>query len=66
MGDKIESKRIATKAKVNMIPGYDGEVDTVEEAVKVANDIGRSGSIQETYVLFCLLKIILAHPKTGR
>ncbi len=40
MGDKIESKRIATKAKVNMIPGYDGEVDNVEEAVKVANDIG--------------------------
>jgi hypothetical protein len=26
MGDKIHSKRIATKAKVNMIPGFDGEV----------------------------------------
>uniref|UniRef100_A0AC34GDX3 Biotin carboxylation domain-containing protein n=1 Tax=Panagrolaimus sp. ES5 TaxID=591445 RepID=A0AC34GDX3_9BILA len=26
MGDKIHSKKIATKAKVNMIPGYDGEI----------------------------------------
>ena len=41
MGDKIESKRIATAAKVNMIPGYDGEVETVEDAVKIANDIGK-------------------------
>ena len=41
MGDKIESKRIATVAKVNMIPGYDGEVETVEDAVKIANDIGK-------------------------
>ena len=40
MGDKIESKRIATAAKVNMIPGYDGEVDDVDQAVKIANDIG--------------------------
>lgn len=40
MGDKIESKRYAMKAKVNMIPGYDGEVKDEDEAVKVANDIG--------------------------
>uniref|UniRef100_A0A5S6QWR6 Uncharacterized protein n=1 Tax=Trichuris muris TaxID=70415 RepID=A0A5S6QWR6_TRIMR len=40
MGDKIQSKRIATEAKVNMIPGYDGEVKDAEECVKVANDIG--------------------------
>lgn len=40
MGDKIESKRVAQKAKVNMIPGYDGEVKDENEAVKVANDIG--------------------------
>ncbi len=40
MGDKIESKKIAQAAKVNMIPGYDGEVDTVEDAVKIANEIG--------------------------
>lgn len=40
MGDKIESKRVAAAAKVNLIPGYDGEVDNEVEAVKVANDIG--------------------------
>jgi propionyl-CoA carboxylase alpha chain len=40
MGDKIESKRVANAAKVNMIPGYDGEVKDDNEAVKVANDIG--------------------------
>jgi len=40
MGDKIESKRVASHAKVNMIPGYDGEVHNEDEAVKVANDIG--------------------------
>ncbi|VDO93815.1 unnamed protein product [Soboliphyme baturini] len=40
MGDKIQSKRIATAAKVSMIPGHDGEVQDVEECVKVANEIG--------------------------
>ena len=40
MGDKIESKRIAAKAGVNMIPGYDGEVKDVDHAVEIANDIG--------------------------
>jgi len=40
MGDKIESKRVAMRAKVNMIPGYDGEIQDDNEAVRVANDIG--------------------------
>lgn len=40
MGDKIESKRIAVKAKVNGIPGYDGEVDTPDDAARIANEIG--------------------------
>ncbi|KNC80844.1 hypothetical protein SARC_06805 [Sphaeroforma arctica JP610] len=40
MGDKIESKVIAKNAGVNTIPGYDGEIEDVETAVKVANDIG--------------------------
>jgi propionyl-CoA carboxylase alpha chain len=40
MGDKIESKRIATAAKVNMIPGFDGEVDTEDDAVRISNEIG--------------------------
>ena len=42
MGDKIESKRIAAAAKVNLIPGYDGEVGDEDEAVKIAADIGTS------------------------
>ena len=40
MGDKIESKRVAMKAKVNMIPGYDGEVNSDDDAVRIANEIG--------------------------
>uniref|UniRef100_A0A7I5E751 Propionyl-CoA carboxylase alpha chain, mitochondrial n=1 Tax=Haemonchus contortus TaxID=6289 RepID=A0A7I5E751_HAECO len=40
MGDKIHSKKIATAAKVNMIPGFDGEIDDEDMCVKVANDIG--------------------------
>ncbi|KAL8582914.1 hypothetical protein ACOMHN_057067 [Nucella lapillus] len=39
MGDKIESKRIATKAQVNMIPGHDGVVEDVEHCVKLAKEI---------------------------
>jgi propionyl-CoA carboxylase alpha chain len=40
MGDKIESKRIAGEAGVNIIPGFEGEVETVEEAVKIAKEVG--------------------------
>ena len=40
MGDKIESKRIAGEAGVNIIPGFEGEVDTAEEAVKIAAEVG--------------------------
>lgn len=40
MGDKIESKRLANQSKVHTIPGYDGEVETVEKALDVAREIG--------------------------
>ncbi|XP_048746119.1 propionyl-CoA carboxylase alpha chain, mitochondrial-like [Ostrea edulis] len=40
MGDKIQSKRIASKAKVNMIPGHDGVVEDADHCVKLANEIG--------------------------
>ncbi|CAI9727821.1 propionyl-CoA carboxylase alpha chain, mitochondrial-like [Octopus vulgaris] len=40
MGDKIESKRIAGDAQVNLIPGFDGEVQDVEHCVQLANEIG--------------------------
>ncbi|XP_068183307.1 propionyl-CoA carboxylase alpha chain, mitochondrial [Antennarius striatus] len=40
MGDKIESKLIAKAAKVNTIPGFDGVVETADDAVKIAQEIG--------------------------
>jgi propionyl-CoA carboxylase alpha chain len=36
MGDKIESKKIAKQANVNVIPGFLGEVDTIEHVISVA------------------------------
>ena len=41
MGDKIKSKLIAIEAGVNTIPGFDGVVETVEDAVKIAEEIGK-------------------------
>eukprot|EP01121_Diplochlamys_sp_Union-15-3_P007009 TRINITY_DN175_c0_g2_i1.p1 TRINITY_DN175_c0_g2~~TRINITY_DN175_c0_g2_i1.p1 ORF type:complete len:713 (-),score=144.21 TRINITY_DN175_c0_g2_i1:56-2194(-) len=40
MGEKIESKRIAKKAGVSIVPGYVGPVDDVNHAIKIAKDIG--------------------------
>ncbi|XP_019856559.1 PREDICTED: propionyl-CoA carboxylase alpha chain, mitochondrial-like [Amphimedon queenslandica] len=40
MGDKLESKRTATEAGVNIVPGYDGIVQDSTEAVKLAKEIG--------------------------
>jgi propionyl-CoA carboxylase alpha chain len=40
MGDKIQSKVIAEEAGVSIIPGYDGEIESLEHAIKVSNDIG--------------------------
>jgi propionyl-CoA carboxylase alpha chain len=40
MGDKIESKKLAKKAGVNVVPGYLGEIADTEEAVKIAKDVG--------------------------
>ena len=40
MGDKIESKKLAAKAGVNVVPGYLGDIATTNEAVKIAKDIG--------------------------
>lgn len=40
MGDKIESKKLAQKAGVNVVPGYLGDIATTEDAVKIASDIG--------------------------
>jgi propionyl-CoA carboxylase alpha chain len=40
MGDKIASKKLATEAKVNTIPGYNDAIDTPEQAVEIARGIG--------------------------
>jgi propionyl-CoA carboxylase alpha chain len=40
MGDKIESKKLAKTAGVNVVPGYVGEIDDTDHAVRIANDIG--------------------------
>ncbi len=40
MGDKIQSKKIAEQAGVNVIPGYTEVLADSKQAVKVANEIG--------------------------
>ena len=40
MGDKIESKKIAREAGVNVVPGFVGEIRDTDHAVEIANDIG--------------------------
>ena len=40
MGDKIESKKLAMEAGVNVVPGFVGEIDDTEHAVRIANEIG--------------------------
>ena len=40
MGDKIKSKEIAREAKVNIVPGFIGEINNLSQAIKISNDIG--------------------------
>ena len=40
MGDKIASKKLAAAAKVNTIPGWNDAIETPEQAVRIARDIG--------------------------
>ena len=40
MGDKIASKKLANDAKVNTIPGWNEAIETPDQAVKIARDIG--------------------------
>ena len=40
MGDKIESKKLAKAAGVNVVPGYLGEIADTDEACRIAADIG--------------------------
>jgi propionyl-CoA carboxylase alpha chain len=40
MGDKIESKKLAKEAGVNVVPGYVGVIEDTEHAVRISNEIG--------------------------
>jgi propionyl-CoA carboxylase alpha chain len=40
MGDKITSKKFAAEAGVSTVPGHMGLIETPEEAVKIAREIG--------------------------
>lgn len=40
MGDKIESKKLAKEAGVNVVPGFVGEIRDTDHAVEISDDIG--------------------------
>jgi propionyl-CoA carboxylase alpha chain len=40
MGDKIEAKKAAQKAGVNIVPGYMGVIKSAKDAAKIASKIG--------------------------
>jgi propionyl-CoA carboxylase alpha chain len=40
MGDKIDSKKLAMEAGVNVVPGFVGEIADTGHAVKIASEIG--------------------------
>jgi len=40
MGDKIASKKLAMKAKVSTIPGYNDVISDADQAVKIAREVG--------------------------
>ena len=40
MGDKITSKKLAAEAGVSTVPGFMGLIDSAEEAVRIAREIG--------------------------
>jgi len=40
MGDKVEAKRTAAALGLPLVPGSDGPVNSSEDAIKVANEIG--------------------------
>jgi len=40
LGDKVEARKLARKAKVRIVPGSDGAIEDEKEALKLANKIG--------------------------
>src|SRR3546814_10268921 len=67
MGDKIESKKLAKKAGVSVVPGFVGEIEDTDHAAEIANGIGYPVRSEEhtselqslmriSYAVFCLKK----------
>lgn len=48
MGDRITSKKIASSAGVNVIPGFEGIIDSANGAVRAASEIGFPVMIKAT------------------
>ncbi|PSJ42848.1 acetyl-CoA carboxylase biotin carboxylase subunit [Allosphingosinicella deserti] len=40
MGDKIESKKLAKAAGVNVVPGFLGDIASTDDAVRIAGEVG--------------------------
>src|SRR5947209_2770352 len=40
MGDKIESKKFAARAKVSVVPGHVGEIDDTAHAIRISEEVG--------------------------
>lgn len=40
LGDKVQARQLAQKARVSLVPGSDGEIKDESEAIKLANKIG--------------------------
>ena len=40
LGDKVQARKLASKAGVQVVPGSEGAVADESEALKLANEIG--------------------------
>merc|ERR1711935_649866 len=52
MGDKIESKVVAEKAGVNIIPDFNGVVRDLDHALEISNDIGYPVMIKASAAIY--------------
>jgi propionyl-CoA carboxylase alpha chain len=67
MGDKIESKKLAAKAGVNVVPGHLEDIATTEEALKIAKGSGFPGMMKAS-AASCMPRLRpteLSSPKPG-
>ena len=53
MGDKIQSKNLAIKAKVNTIPGFNDVIKDHSHASNISKDIGLLVTIKPGFDISC-------------